>query len=83
MKFKIDVEMTPEEMRQLMGLPDMQEFHADLLGRVSEQMASGADGYDPLSLLQLYKGGSPEMFQRLMSQLYSLYTSQSNSGSKD
>ncbi|KOR29517.1 hypothetical protein TI04_08440 [Achromatium sp. WMS2] len=68
MKFKIDVEITPEEVRRLMGLPDVQAFHEEILAQIRSQMAAGADGYDPKTLMRPFVNqatASMEMFQRL------------------
>ena len=62
--------MTPEEMRRLMGLPDVQPFHDELMKQLREQLQKGAEGYDPLTLFKPYMNSavnSVEMFQRFMS----------------
>ncbi len=69
MNIKIDMDITPEEMRRLMGLPDVQPFHDELIDKLREQLRSGAEGYDPLTLFKPYMSSatnSMEMFQRLM-----------------
>ena len=69
MNIKIDIDMTPEEMRRLMGLPDVQPFHDELVDKLREQLRAGAEGYDPLSLFKPYMNSavnSMEMFQRFM-----------------
>lgn len=70
MNIRIDIDMTPEEMRRLMGLPDVQPFHDELVEKLREQLRAGAEGYDPLSLFKPYMNSavnSMEMFQRFMS----------------
>lgn len=52
MNIKIDVDLTPEEMRRLMGLPDVQEFNRQVMDKMLEKMTSGAEGYDPLGFFQ-------------------------------
>ncbi len=52
MNIKIDVNLTPEEMRRLMGLPDVQEFNRQVMDKMLEKMTSGAEGYDPLGFFQ-------------------------------
>jgi hypothetical protein len=72
MKIQVDVEITPQEMRRLFGLPDMEAFHRQLLDDVRERMTKGADGYDPLKLMQPYVSGalaSWDLFQRMASGL--------------
>lgn len=69
MNFKIDVEMTPEELRRALGLPDVSALQQDMIDKAREQMEAGAEGYDPLTLLKPYLNnglGSMEAFQKLM-----------------
>ena len=47
---KISIDMTPEEMRTLMGWPDVQGLQQEMIDKIREQMNAGAEGYDPLSL---------------------------------
>jgi hypothetical protein len=41
MKFNIEVDCTPEEVRRLVGLPDLTDVHEAYLGRLKETMAKG------------------------------------------
>ncbi len=52
MKINVEFDLTPEEFRQALGLPDVEAFQKDLLNRIQKQMESGAEGYDPMSLMQ-------------------------------
>jgi Family of unknown function (DUF6489) len=41
MKFNIEVDCTPEEVRRLVGLPDLSEVHDAYLDRMKEAMTKG------------------------------------------
>ncbi len=41
MKFTIDVDCTPEEVRRLIGLPDLSEVHAAYLAKMQDSVAKG------------------------------------------
>jgi hypothetical protein len=41
MKFNVEVDCTPEEVRRLMGLPDLTEVHDAYLNQVKDVMKSG------------------------------------------
>lgn len=41
MKFNIEIDCTPEEVRRLVGLPDLEPLHDIYLDRVKELMAKG------------------------------------------
>jgi hypothetical protein len=69
MKISVDVEVTPEEMRKLLGLPDVEAFQRQLMDDIRERMVAGAEGYDPLKLFQPYVSGtlaSWDLFQRML-----------------
>jgi hypothetical protein len=68
MKITIDLDITPEEMRRLMGLPDVQAFQQQLLDDIRARMHEGVEGYDPLKLFQPYLASSlagMDMMQKL------------------
>jgi hypothetical protein len=70
MKISVEVEITPEEMRKLFGLPDVEAFQRQLMDDIRERMVSGAEGYDPIKLFQPYVAGtmaSWDMFQKMLS----------------
>lgn len=72
MNFKIDIDITPEEFRRLMGLPDMQSFYEESLNEIRERMRAGAEGYDPVEFMRPFVGqatASMDMFQRMMTGL--------------
>ena len=70
MNVKIDIDITPEEMRKLLGLPDVEAFQRQILDDIRQRMVEGVEGYDPLKLFQPYLAGSLaswDMFQKMFS----------------
>jgi len=68
MKIHVDLDITPEEMRKLMGLPDVEAFQQQLLDDIRARMQAGAEGYDPLKLFEPYMASSlagMDMMQKL------------------
>ncbi len=41
MKFNIEADMTPEELRRTLGLPDLTEVHEAYLGQIKSTMTKG------------------------------------------
>ena len=62
MKFNIEVDMTPEELRRLVGLPDVSGLQQEMMNAISEKMTQGIEGFDAASLLKPYL---PEHLQSL------------------
>ncbi len=69
MKITMDLDITPEEMRKLFGLPDVEAFQQQMMDDLRERMAAGVEGYDPLKLFQPYVAGGMagwDLFQRVL-----------------
>ncbi|TVP49289.1 MAG: hypothetical protein EA345_07330 [Halomonas sp.] len=52
MKINVEFELTPDEFRHSLGLPDVEAFQKNLLENIQQQMESGVEGYDPMSLMR-------------------------------
>lgn len=65
MKINVEFDLTPDEFRRSLGLPDVEVFQQDLLNRIHKQMESGAEGYDPMSLMQPFLQQQPGLPQGL------------------
>jgi hypothetical protein len=52
MKVTIDVDLTPEEARRLMGLPDLEAMQQRLLAQLEKQMSSNLSYMDPEMLVK-------------------------------
>ena len=86
MKINIEFDMTPEELRRTMGLPDVQEFQQELMKTMMEKMVSGEEGYDALSLFQpMMKEGlnGMEQMQKTMMNMMSGYMNGNSSGKNE
>ena len=44
MKINVEFDLTPDEFRRSLGLPDVEAFQKDLLDRIHKQMESGVEG---------------------------------------
>ncbi|WP_445010292.1 DUF6489 family protein [Vreelandella stevensii] len=52
MKINVEFDLTPDEFRRSLGLPDVEAFQQSLLDNIQRQMESGVEGYDPMSLMR-------------------------------
>ncbi|MFP4080255.1 MAG: DUF6489 family protein [Ectothiorhodospira sp.] len=74
MKFNVEVDATPEEMRAFLGLPDVAPLQQEMLEELSRRMREGQQGYDALALMQpMMQNGLAGMdaFQKLFWQAFS------------
>ena len=70
MNITVNFDITPQEMRKLLGLPDVEEFQKQMLDNLRERMMAGVEGYDPVKLFQPYVSGtlaSWDMLQKFLS----------------
>jgi hypothetical protein len=69
MKIHIDMEMTPEEARKLMGLPDLTRMQEQLTAEMQKRMKAALDTSDPQAMLKAWMPVSApglEQFQRFL-----------------
>ena len=52
MKIDITVETTPAEIREFLGLPDVQSLQEEMIEKAREQMKAGVEGFDPVSMMR-------------------------------
>ncbi len=52
MKVNVSVEATAQEMREFLGLPNVQPLHDDILQAVRDNMQRGVINFDALSLMK-------------------------------
>lgn len=69
MKVNIEVDMTPEEARKLMGLPDVSAFQESMVVEMERRMKAALDTSDPEAMLKAWMPmAAPgfEQFQRFL-----------------
>jgi 3'-phosphoadenosine 5'-phosphosulfate sulfotransferase len=64
MNIKIDIELTPQELRQFIGLPDVAGLQDDMIQFVREKVAKGVENVDVEALKQGIQ--SSRAWKRLM-----------------
>ncbi len=70
MKVNVEFDMTPEEFRQSLGLPDVQDMHREMMSLVISKMQAGEAGFDPLTFYKSFMDKSianvPDIFMDMM-----------------
>jgi hypothetical protein len=67
MNIKIDIELTPQELRQFIGLPDVAGLQDDMIQFVREKVTKGVENVDVDALRQGIQ--STRAWKRLMSMI--------------
>ncbi|HLJ53058.1 MAG TPA: DUF6489 family protein [Rhizomicrobium sp.] len=69
MKMHIEIDMTPDEARKFLGLPDVTKLQDKMLAEIEKRMKAAVDVNDPEAMLKAWMplgGKAFEQFQRLM-----------------
>ena len=51
MNISINVDLTPEELRRFLGLPDIKPLQDEMVEKMREQLSAGAEGLDPAGVM--------------------------------
>ena len=65
MKFKVDIDCTPQEARAFFGLPDVQPLQEALMPEVEERLRATLKAMDPEALLKTWLPATVKGFEQL------------------
>ncbi len=65
MKFNIEVDVTPDELRRFLGLPDVAPLQAELMDKLRERIEAGMTDYDPVKLMEPFLTGNLKSFETM------------------
>lgn len=71
MKIHIDVDMTPEEARSLMGLPDVKPMQQTLMKDVEKRMIKALSAMEPDALFKMWLPAGIQSFEQWQKFLWS------------
>ena len=54
MKVRLEFEVSAKEVRQIIGLPDVEQLQREVIDAIRERMVAGVEGFDPLSLMRSF-----------------------------
>ncbi len=66
MKVTIEIDATPQEMRTLLGLPDIEPLQEEMLDKIRAKMLDSLNSNDPAEWMKLYMP-LPDQLQTLKS----------------
>jgi Family of unknown function (DUF6489) len=85
MKLNVEVDCTPQEARQLMGLPDVQPMQDAVMDRLQQQLVSNIEKFSPEALMQSWFNFNPritEQFQDMFGAMAGLGSPRSGYSNK-
>jgi len=69
MKIHVDMEISPEEARTLLGFPDLKPIQEAVLAEMEKRMKAALEGYEPDAMLKAWMplgAQGLEQFQRFL-----------------
>ena len=69
MKVHVEIDMTPEEARRFMGLPDVAKLQEKMVAEMERRMKAAMDTSDPEAMMKAWMplgGQAFEQFQRFL-----------------
>jgi hypothetical protein len=70
MKVTVDVDLTPEEARRLMGLPDLEPMQQRLLAQLEKQVSSNLSYMDPEMIVKTILPAGAQGFEQFQNLLW-------------
>jgi hypothetical protein len=73
MKITTEIDCTPDEARQFMGLPDLKPMQAAMMGRIEAQMREAADRFSPDAMLRSWMSlvpQTPDQFKNMVGRFF-------------
>ena len=65
MKIKLDIDCTPEEVREFFGLPRVKPVQEELLKEVQERLRANIKAMDPEAMLKTWLPATLQGFEQL------------------
>jgi len=65
MKIKLDIDCTPEEVREFFGLPRVKPVQEELLKEVQERLRANIKAMDPEAMLKTWLPATIQGFEQL------------------
>ena len=70
MKFKVDIDCTPDEARAFLGLPDVKPLQEALLPEVEERLRATLKAMDPEAMLKNWLPATLKGFEQMQQILF-------------
>ena len=83
MKVTVDIDCTPEEARQLMGLPDVSEVQQEIVDEMRRQLMSGLEKMDPQEMLRSWGPAGAEGWEQFQKMFWSGLAAAGRGAKKD
>ena len=70
MKIKLDIDCTPDEVREFFGLPQLKPLQEELLKEVQERLRANIKAMDPEAMLKTWLPATLKGFEQLQQMFF-------------
>ena len=82
MKVTVEIDCTPDEARQFLGLPDLKPMQAALMAKIESQMSEAATRFSPDAVLKSWMSLVPQTPEQLTEAIGRLFRPPAGDGGK-
>jgi hypothetical protein len=75
MKISIDIDCTPDEARQFLGLPDVKPMQDALMQQMQDRLSANLQAMDPETLMKTWFPASLQGFEQIQKAFWSQMSS--------
>ncbi len=83
MKITVDIDCTPQEARQLMGLPDVTDVQQEVVAEMRKRILAGLDTMDPQAMMSAWAPAGVEGWEQVQKMFWSSLASVGQNDKKD
>lgn len=82
MKITVEIDATPQEVREFFGLPDVQPLQNEILHKLQQEMANGTTGFDAINLMKPILPAHMQSLEAMQNAFWSAFNSAKPTDSK-
>ncbi len=83
MKITVDIDCTPQEARQLMGLPDVTDIQQEVVAEMRKRILAGLDAMDPQAMMSAWAPAGVEGWEQVQKTFWSSLAAVGQNDKKD
>ena len=70
MKIKMEFDISPNELREVFGLPNVQPLHEEVMEKMRGKILEGVESYDPMNFLSTYSIQTGKTLQEMQQAIW-------------
>lgn len=80
MKIRVEMDVSPDELRAFLGLPDVKPLQEEMMAQVRESLQSGTAGLDAVKMMQPFLAPNMQAMEGMQRAFWQAFTRASPMG---